>query len=389
MPDDALIEALCGLCRAAATRNHSTETVDSWLHYEGRPHVERALARLREDPVIGAAVQGQQFLYLVTGSGTGFGPQFWLDGFLRAAEKRAQGGWADEARSFLSVLRVEGGRVPVQVRTTLAGLKLGTNTAIDLPFGRLRLAQPVDFSASRHRADLPPAAVFEYEHEIPAAVAEADPFTSASGAELRQRVEVEHDRHVARVLLTLALVHDGPVQEHMVWRAPRYTESGSSVNAPPVAPIVAEWPYEIASGPRLDRLVETAEAIADISMDHLTVAVRRYLVARAERTRPTDQIVDYVIAIESMTGVGGGPPRGRALADLIASTPSDADDVEADHKRLTDLRNDIIHEGATPVDAPEVARLGRELVRRGLDALVRRELDAKRAERAGSSVAHG
>jgi hypothetical protein len=344
---------------------------------------------MRKDPVIATAFQGQHFLYLATGSGTGFGPQFWLDGFLRAAEKRAPDGWADEARSFLSVLRVERGRVPVQVRTTLAGLKLGTGAPIDLPFGRLRLAQPVDFSASRYTADLPPAAVFEYEHQIPAAVAQADPFTGPSGAELRQRVEAEHDRHVARVLLALALVHDGPVQEHIVWRAPRYSGSGSSINAPPLAPIVAEWHYEIASGPRLDRLVETAEAMADISMDHLTVAVRRYLVARAERTRPTDQIVDYVIAIESMTGVGGGPARGRALAALIAPGLSEADEVEADHKRLTDLRNDIIHKGATPVDAPEVARLGRELVRRGLDALVRRELDEKKAELAGSSVVRG
>src|SRR5918911_1391012 len=138
MPDDRLIEALCQLCRAAAGRDHSTETVDSWLHYEGRPHLDRVLALMRKDPVIATAFQGQHFLYLATGSGTGFGPQFWLDGFLRAAEKRAPDGWADEARSFLSVLRVERGRVPVQVRTTLAGLKLGTGAPIDLPFGRLR-----------------------------------------------------------------------------------------------------------------------------------------------------------------------------------------------------------------------------------------------------------
>lgn len=385
MPDDALIEALCGLCRHANSRDRSIETVDSWLCCDGWPYAEHVLALLREDPVIGRALEGQQFLYLVTGSGTGFGPQVWLDGFLRAAEERTQDEWADEARAFLGVLRTENGRVPVQVRTTLAGLKLGTDTSIDLPFGRLRLARPADFSGSRRFAELPPAAVFEYEHEIPAAVAQADPFSGAPGAALRQRVEAEHDHHVARVLLALALVHDGPIQEHMVWRAPRYTDSGSSINVPPLAPIVADWPYEIASGPRLDRLVETAELIADISMDHLAVAVRRYLIARAERTRPTDQIVDYVIAIESMTGVGGGSARGRALAALIGSTPADAADVEAGHKRLTDLRNDIIHEGATPVAAPEVARIGRELVRRGLEALVRRELDEQNARLAAAS----
>jgi hypothetical protein len=379
MADHTLIQALCALCRAVDGRDRSIETVDSWLHYEGRPHVQRVLALLREDPVIGSAIEGRHFLYLVTGSGIEFGPQFWLAGFLRTAEARPQDEWADEARTFLSVLRVEDGRVPAQVRTTLAGLKLSTDAPIDLPFGRLRVAQPVDFSASRHVAELPPAAVFEYEHEIPAGVAEANPFAGAYGAELRQQVEAEHDDHLARVLLALALVHDAPIQEHLVWRTPRYTDSGSSINVPPLAPTVVDWPYEIATGPRLDRLVETAELIADVSMDRVGVGVRRYIVARAERTRSTDQIVDYVIAIESMTGVGRGPARGRALAALIGSTSADADQVKADHKRLTDLRNDIIHKGATPVDAPEVARLGRELVRRGLDALVRRELDVKNA----------
>ena len=179
------------------------------------------------------------------------------------------------------------------------------------------------------------------------------------------------------------LVHDGPVQEHVVWRAPRYTDSGGSINPPPLAPMVLDWPYEIASGPRLDQLLDTAEAIAEISMDRLAVATRRYILARAERTRATDQIVDYVIAIEAITGVGGGPARGAALADLIARSPSDADEVEAEHKRLTDRRNAIIHNGASPSGARKVAAGGRALVSRALNAQVRHELGGQSAEAAG------
>ncbi len=89
--------------------------------------------------------------------------------------------------------------------------------------------------------------------------------------------------------------------------------------------------------------------------------------ARTERVRPADQVIDYAIAIESMTKKRSGADQGKELARLIAD-PADAPSVEECRIAFRETRRQIVHDGVVPADVREPAALGEDLVRRSLRA---------------------
>ncbi len=84
--------------------------------------------------------------------------------------------------------------------------------------------------------------------------------------------------------------------------------------------------------------------------------------------RPADQVIDYAIAIESMTNERGGPKQGKELAQLIARDLEQQEAAEAEHKMFRRARETIVHEGKVPANVREAAPVGEDLVRRSLRA---------------------
>jgi hypothetical protein len=62
-----------------------------------------------------------------------------------------------------------------------------------------------------------------------------------------------------------------------------------------------------------ENLRQEYAALVEVPVRHVGVAVRRYLIARSERVRPADQVIDYAIAIESMTSEWAARTRERSL----------------------------------------------------------------------------
>ena len=72
-----------------------------------------------------------------------------------------------------------------------------------------------------------------------------------------------------------------------------------------------------------EKLKQEYASLAGMPVRHVGVAVRRYLIARSERVRPADQVIDYAIAVESMRKSGAAGIRERSLpASWEATTAS-------------------------------------------------------------------
>ncbi len=132
-----------------------------------------------------------------------------------------------------------------------------------------------------------------------------------------------------------------------------------------VGPIVSSQRYLLDEA-AIDRICECYATLAGKDLGRLGVATRRYLIARTERIRPTDQIIDYAIALESMTAKRSGDKQGVELARLLADTEIERESVGSEHKRFRAARQAIVHDGVVPSDARDVAQAGRDLVKRAL-----------------------
>jgi hypothetical protein len=298
----------------------------------------------------------------------------WLAGFLRSALALPLDEWSSEAQRFAAFLAVEGGSVPCGVRTTLLGVLLTAGEHIELHNATMRPALLDDFSGVDTHAPRPPAVVFEYDVDLPAAI-ESAPVTFPE--DVIERVTGAHEAVITRVLLALVFATDGPVQEHLTMREVRYFGGGGGSAPEDVGPIVVRSPT-VLDPDRIERLRREYRDLASRPLRDVGVATRRYLLARSERVRPADQVVDYAIAIESMTESRGGPKQGEELAHLLGGTPDERATVEQDHIAFRRARERIVHEGDIPANVKEAAALGQSLVLRSL-----------RARTAGASAAPG
>ena len=117
------------------------------------------------------------------------------------------------------------------------------------------------------------------------------------------------------------------------------------------------------------RILECYGLLEGKDMRGIGVATRRYLLARTERVRPADQIIDYAIALESMTSEWYADKQGRELAKRISVNLAERPIAEAEHERFRAAREKIVHDGQVPGDAKEIAEVGSGLVRKSLQAL--------------------
>jgi hypothetical protein len=360
------VAALVALCQSAARRS-SVETSDSWLHNYGADQLRALLEMLAREPPIRDHLQSGQSLHLAgTNFGVGMTPtKHWLAGFLRSALALPPDEWKREAERFTAFLAVDGGTVPCSVRTTLLGVLLASGDRIELHDAALRPAQLDDFSRIDVHSPLPPAVVFEYNNaEWPAAVV-AGPVVFAE--DLVEDVTRAHEAAITRLLLAFAFATDGPIQTHLTMYEVPYFGGGAGSAPEDVGPIVVGSPT-VLEATSIERLRAEYASIADAGLQSVGVAARRFLMARSERVRPADQVVDYAIAIESMTKERGGEKQGKELAELLAATKAEQAKVEGDHKVFRRARERIVHEGDTPANVKAAAALGADLVCRSLRA---------------------
>jgi hypothetical protein len=180
----------------------------------------------------------------------------------------------------------------------------------------------------------------------------------------------EHEEALTRLLLALAFVTVGPVQVDATMYEPVF--SGSSAGEQPeIAGPILTGHLTMLNASAADDLRREYAALVDVPVRHVGVAVRRYLIARSERVRPADQVIDYAIAIESMTSEWGGKDQGKELAAVLASNGGEHKQVEGEHQAFRRARERIIHDGEIPADVAQVARLGESLVLRSLRARAR------------------
>jgi hypothetical protein len=359
------VAALVALCQSA-TQRAPVETSDSWLHHYGADEFRALLDTLTREPTIRDHLQpGQSLRVAGTNWGVGMTPaKHWLAGFLRAALPLPPDEWQREAERFAAFLAVDGGMVPCSIRTTLLGVLLASGERTELHGAALRPARLDDFSRVDAHAPLAPAVVFEYNAELPAAVA-ASPVAFAE--DVVEDVTRAHEAVITRLLLAFAFATVGPVQTHLTMHEVPYFGGGAGSAPEDVGPIVVSSPTVLEAA-SIERLRDEYAGIADARLRSIGVAVRRYLMARSERVRPADQVVDYAIAIESMTKERGGEKQGKELARLLGGTPCDHAKVAHDHKAFRRARERIVHEGDIPANVKEAAALGADLVRRSLRA---------------------
>jgi len=228
----------------------------------------------------------------------------------------------------------------------------------------LRNPGPQDFFTADEVA-APVSSIFEYRTFIPAQIGGS---VSRFEVMLLLQVEGEHRHRATRLLVALALESPAPVQEQMVHRAVDFVGAGGGRQPAPIAPLPS--PPTVVDDPTAERIATCYEQLAGADLSGVAVAARRLLLARTERVRPEDQIIDYAIALESMTQEWGGKAQGKELSRLLGQHGVPEEEVERQHKSFRKARKAVVHEGIVPTHVKVHAETGRRLVEQSLRARV-------------------
>jgi hypothetical protein len=366
-------QALLEFCEGAARRSE-IDTPDSWMRRaDGARLRQGAIDALDADREIGPNIGKDRFLH-VAGVAAGSGLELldpWLGGLLHRVliepglERPA---WESEVNHFLDVLRIRDGTVPCTVSSAFAGIVL-PDGGFKLDDGIVRPAVDGDFHVPIGQT-APAGITFEYRVELPAS---ATPVGFSFPDELVAEVETVHQTRLTRFLLAVALTTEAPIQEQLVMKRIDFGGGGSGGLPEEVGPIVSSQRYLLDEA-AIGRICDCYAALAGKDLGRLGVATRRYLIARTERVRPTDQIIDYAIALESMTAKRYGDKQGKELGRLLADTAIEREAVESEHERFRAVREAIVHDGVIPPDARAMSQTGRDLVKRALWARSRADL---------------
>jgi hypothetical protein len=354
-------QALLDLCDGAAERA-AIDTPDSWMmRAEGARLRSAAIEALNDDPETGPNIGQDRFLH-VAGVSSGSGLEI-LDPWLRGLLHRVlvepsfdRSMWGREVDHFLDVLAVRDGAVSCTIRSAFAGITL-PETAFELDDGVVRPAVATDFFVPIG-ATAPDGIVLEYRTHLPAAAA---PLGLSFPDELVAEVETAHQTRLTRFLLAVALSTEAPIQEQLVMKEIDFGGGGSGRAPEEAGPIVSFANFPLGKS-AVEQIREVYAGFAGKELVRLGVATRRLLLARTERVRPADQIIDYAIALESMTSKRYGDKQGKELARLLASNEAEREALESDHERFRSAREAIVHDGVVPADSPSIAQTGRDLV---------------------------
>lgn len=314
------------------------------------------------DPEIGPNIGKGRFLH-VAGVSAGSGLELldpWLRGLLHGVLiepglERAD--WDAEVSRFLDVLRIRDGTVPCTVSSAFAGIVL-PDGGFKLDDGIVRPAVDADFQVPIGQT-APAGIAFEYRVELPAS---ATPIGFSFPDELVAGVDTAHQTRLTRFLLAVALTTEVPIQEQLVMKAIDFGGGGSGRLPEEGGPIAMLHRY-LLDEDAIKRICECYSALAGRDLARLGVATRRYLLARTERVRPADQIIDYAIALESMTAKRYGDKQGKELARLLGRDPIEREVVGAEHERFRAARGDRPrwrHSAGCARDGPDGSRTCQE-----------------------------
>ena len=260
-------------------------------------------------------------------------------------------------------------KLTITARAGITGLRLPDDTTeIQLPWGRLRLATDTDRrsappslegkltgSSDRGQVEIDYAGDLVLEVDVPYRIR----FGNVNlGADSQWPVELVSSEVLERRLETLAvallLSWEEPVRPTMAptWR--RFADPitfGTSMAWSDPRRLPAFVPVLLTTE-EVSRWQEWIEQVDKCRVPSIAIALRRTLQATAERTDPTDALVDAVIAWENLVGSSQGEPTLRvsaALAWLLGDTAADRKEIRKQVSDLYALRSKVVH-GARVLD---------------------------------------
>jgi hypothetical protein len=363
--DEGSVEALIKLCHFAA-QSRSVDTPTLRVPGVNQDDVDATVAILKANPIIGEHLQHGKFLYHAAadgGNASMMPVEHWLGAFVRLALASAESEWRQLGERFLSLLTLECETAPFIVSTTLLGVLLADAKRINMGNGTIR-QQPGETLMQRQWQVRPlPAVEFEYEVELPVTIAsDFLPFPDP----VAQRARRAHEEVITKLLLAFAFATSGPVQVDLTMYKCTFALNSGGSHAQ-TGPIVVPRPT-VLDDTATEQLTQAYVALADVPVAPVGIATRRYLLARSERARPDDRVLDYAIAIESMTEERGGQKQGQELARILGDNDTARARIEDEHKRFRRARESIVHYGSMPTDVRQAAEIGERLVRMSLGA---------------------
>lgn len=113
-----------------------------------------------------------------------------------------------------------------------------------------------------------------------------------------------------------------------------------------------------------------AKKVEENRIPSIDVAIRRMLMAIAERRTPEDVLVDAVIVWENLFGAKSETTFriSSSLAWLLGDSKEDRLDRQANYRKIYGLRSDVVH-GASKVDASKLQTVSSEAVQISIDAI--------------------
>lgn len=287
---------------------------------------------------------------------------------------------------------IEGRDVSIPAIVGVAGLRLAGSESLDLPWGRLRVVTPADEArippglAGKLGASAPDGRQIEIDYagdlvmelEVPYKVALSKAVEGSDWPVPLTSSELV-ERHLETLRLSLLMAWEGGDPRPVIvgtWRSyldPLQTGGGMSWSDPRRLPSLV--PTELSKS-QAAGWQEWIQRVDSRRIPGIDIAIRRTLLAAAERADPTDAFVDAVIAWENLVGASEGEQTLRisaALAWLLGDSPEARAEVR---KRIADLyraRSRVVHGATTliPQEAFEHRTEALDIAIRALRALLK------------------
>ncbi len=257
---------------------------------------------------------------------------------------------------------LDGKALTIPALIGITGLRLPEGTAINLPWGRLREVTPQDqqfipaslagqFSSTDSTGtsvtiDYAGNAVMEYDVPYTIKLGSWDPTESDRPLDLISMDTAERRLETLRFALLLSTERENRPIVVGTWRVfldPLEVGRSTSWQDPRRGPslIAAALTEEEAQS-----WAEWIGRVHDHRVKSVDVAIRRTLLAAADRPDPTDALVDAVIVWENLVGSRQGEPTlriGAAVAWLLGTDGRHRQELRRQVSKLYNLRSDVVH----------------------------------------------
>jgi Apea-like HEPN len=272
--------------------------------------------------------------------------------------------FADEALGIIEFGRKALDSKPLTIPALIgiAGLRLPEGRAIDLPWGRLREAtsadqrfvppglagqlSTTDASGTSVTIDYAGDAVMEYDVPYAVQLGPWDPTESDRPMDLVSMDTAERRLETLRLALLLSTEREHRPIVVGTWRVfldPLEVGRSTSWQDPRRGPALLAAALTEAEA---QSWAEWIGRVHDHRVKSVDVAIRRTLLAAADRPDPTDALVDAVIVWENLVGSRQGEPTlriGAAVAWLLGTDGPQRREIRRQVSKLYNLRSDVVH----------------------------------------------